>query len=85
MKAGAKREVQFRSVAQSCLLFVTPWTAARQVSLSVTNSRSLLKLMSIDSVMPSKREGSRLMKQDDFSEIRVKTVSISKTDNFDRT
>ena len=34
-------------------LFVTPWTAARQASLSITNSRSLLKLMSIKSVMPS--------------------------------
>ena len=32
---------------------VTPWTAARQVSLSITNSQSLLKLMSIKSVMPS--------------------------------
>ena len=31
----------------------TPWTAAHQASLSVTNSRSLLKLMSIESVMPS--------------------------------
>ena len=31
----------------------TPWTAARQASLSITNSQSLLKLMSIDSVMPS--------------------------------
>ena len=30
-----------------------PWTAARQASLSITNSRSLLKLMSIESVMPS--------------------------------
>ena len=38
----------------SCVqLFVTPWTTARQASLSVTNSRSLLKLMSIESVMPS--------------------------------
>ena len=42
----------------SCLLsrvrlFATPWTAARQVSLSITNSRSLLKLMSIESMMPS--------------------------------
>ena len=37
----------------SCVwLFVTPWTAARQASLSITNSRSLLKLMSIESVMP---------------------------------
>ena len=34
-------------------LFVTPWTAARQASLSITNSRNLLKLMSIESVMPS--------------------------------
>ena len=34
-------------------LFVTPWTAAHQASLSITNSRSLLKLMSIESVMPS--------------------------------
>ena len=33
---------------------VTPWTAARQTSLSITNSRSLLKLTSIESVMPSK-------------------------------
>ena len=35
------------------LLFVTPWTAARQASLSITNSQSLLKLISIESVMPS--------------------------------
>ena len=34
-------------------LFVTPWTAACQASLSVANSQSLLKLMSIESVMPS--------------------------------
>ena len=34
-------------------LFVTPWTAAHQPPLSITNSRSLLKLMSIESVMPS--------------------------------
>ena len=34
-------------------LFVTPWTAAHQASLSITNSRSVLKLMSIESVMPS--------------------------------
>ena len=45
------------AVVQTCsrvLLFVTPWTAASQVSLSFTNSWSLLKLMSIESVMPSK-------------------------------
>ena len=34
-------------------LFATPWTAACQASLSITNSRSLLKLMSIELVMPS--------------------------------
>ena len=44
------REVQ----SLSCVwLFATPWTAACQASLSITNSRSSLKLMSIDSVMPS--------------------------------
>ena len=35
------------------LLFATPWTAARQATLSITNSQSLLKLMSIELVMPS--------------------------------
>ena len=34
-------------------LFMTPWTTAHQASLSITNSRSLLKLMCIESVMPS--------------------------------
>ena len=34
-------------------LFTTPWTTARQASLSIANSQSLLKLMSIESVMPS--------------------------------
>ena len=34
-------------------LFVTPWTAAHQPSLSITDSQSLLKLMPIESVMPS--------------------------------
>ena len=38
----------------SCVrLFVTPWTAACQASLSITSSQSLFKLMSIESVMPS--------------------------------
>ena len=38
----------------SCVqLFATPWTAAHQASLSITNFQSLLKLMSIESVMPS--------------------------------
>ena len=46
----------FNSVQSlSCVrLFVTPWTAGHQASLSITNCRSLLKLMSIESVMPSK-------------------------------
>ena len=42
---------QFSSVAQS--LFATPWTAVHQASLSIANSQSLLKLMSIELVMPS--------------------------------
>ena len=47
--------LQFSSVLSlsRVRLFATPWTAARQASLSITNSRSLLKLMSIESVMPS--------------------------------
>ena len=46
---------QFRSVQLlNCVgLFVTPWTAARQASLSITNSWSLLKRMSIELVIPS--------------------------------
>ena len=44
--------VQFSLVAQ-LRLFVTPWAAACQASLFITNSRSLLKLMSIESVMSS--------------------------------
>mgnify|MGYP007134210778 CR=1 FL=1 len=43
----------FRSVAQSCPILATPWTAAHQAPLSITNSQSLLKLLSIESVMPS--------------------------------
>ena len=48
--------VQFSSVQFShsrVQLFATPWTAACHASLSITNSQSLLKLMSIESVMPS--------------------------------
>ena len=44
--------VQFSSVAQSCLT-ATLWTASSQASLSITNSWSLLKFLSIESVMPS--------------------------------
>ena len=48
-------KVQIRSdQSLSCVrLFVTPWTATCQASLSINNSQSLLKLMSIESVMPS--------------------------------
>ena len=47
-------KVQFSSVQSfNCIqLFAAPWTAAHQASLSITNSQSLLKLMSISSVMP---------------------------------
>ena len=47
--------LQFSSVQSlRCVrLFATPWTAACQASLSITSSQSLLKLMSIESVMPS--------------------------------
>ena len=47
--------VQFSSVQSLCRvrLFATPWIAARQASLSITNSRSSLRLTSIESVMPS--------------------------------
>ena len=46
--------LQFSSVQllSDVWLFATPWTAAHQASLSITNSWSLLKLMSIESVMP---------------------------------
>ena len=43
----------FSSVAQSGPIFATPWITAHQASLSITNSWSLLKLMSIELVMPS--------------------------------
>ena len=45
--------VQFSSVAQSCPTFWDPMDCPRQASLSITISQSLLKLMSIASVMPS--------------------------------
>ena len=52
---GANKEGRLSSVQSlsHVQLFVTPWAAARQASLSITNSRSLLKLMSIEWVMPS--------------------------------
>ena len=50
-----RKHFQFSSVQLlSCVrLFATPWTAAHQASLSITNSQSLPKLTSIESVMPS--------------------------------
>ena len=51
--SGPISSVQLLSHVQ---LFVTPWTAAGQASLSITNSQSLLKLMSIKLVMPSNHQ-----------------------------
>ena len=45
--------IQFSSVLSHVWLFATPWTAACQASLSISNTQSLPKLMSIESVMPS--------------------------------
>ena len=55
LQVGILKWVQVSSVAQShrVRLFAMPWTAACQASLSITNSWSLPKLMSIESVMPS--------------------------------
>ena len=54
-KTGKSTVIQFSSVQllSHVQLFATPWTATHQASLSITNSQSLLKLMSIKSVMPS--------------------------------
>jgi len=51
IKAGIK--FQFSLVAQSCPTLCDPMNCTRQASLSITNSRSSLKLTSIESVMPS--------------------------------
>ena len=55
LNAEHQLEFQFSSVQSlsRVWLFATPWIAARQASLSITNSRRSLKLMSIESVMPS--------------------------------
>jgi len=45
--------IQFISVAQSCLTLVNQWTSARQASLSITSSSSFLKVMSIETMLPS--------------------------------
>ena len=69
-------KVQFSSVQSlSCVrLFATPWTAPRQAYLFITNSQSLLKLISIQSVMPSNHLilcGSLLLPPSIFPSIRV--------------
>ena len=55
MKSASPLSVQFSSVQllSHVWLFATPWTTAHQAFLSITNSRGLLKLLSIESVMPS--------------------------------
>ena len=70
------KDYQFSSVQSlsHVQLFATPWTAARQASLSITNSWSLLKLMSIESVTPSNNLihcRSLLLLPSIFSSIRV--------------
>ena len=54
-KTHSNWDIHFSSVQSlsRVWLFATPWTAAHQASLSITNFQSLLKLMSIESVMPS--------------------------------
>ena len=53
MSSPTFTSVQFSSVAQSCSTLYNPWTVAHEASLFITNSQSLLKLMSIELVMPS--------------------------------
>ena len=67
--------VQFsRSVVSDS---VAPWNAARQASLFITNSRSLLKLMSIESVMPSNHLPlSTLLPPSVFLSIRVFSTEL---------
>ena len=50
---GERRKFSSVQSLHRVWLFVTPWTAAHQASLSITHSQSLLKLMSFESVMPS--------------------------------
>ena len=60
-------------------LFGTPWIAARQASLSITNSKSLLKLMSILLLMPSNHLilcGPLLLPPSVFSSIRVFSIEL---------
>ena len=59
-------------------LFATPWTVARQASLSITNSWSLLKLMSIESVMPSNHLSHPLSSLQYFGHLMRRTDSSEK-------
>ena len=52
-KQGPCIRINSAQLLRCVRLFATPWTAARQASLSITSSQSLLKLMFIESVMPS--------------------------------
>ena len=74
MKEYLKKMWSVSSVAQSVQLFVNPWTVARQAFLSITNSRSLLKLKCITSMMPSNHPifcGPLLLLPSNFPSIRV--------------
>ena len=65
-------------------LFVTPWTAAHQASLSITNCQSLPKLMSIESVMPSNHLilCHPLLLPSIFPSIRVFSYQVAKVLDF---
>ena len=80
MQCAARQLSQLSSVQSlsHVRLFMTPWTAAHQTSLSITHSWSLLKLMSIESVMPSNHLilcPSLLLPPSIFPSIRVFSVS----------
>ena len=77
---GLQNQTRFSSVQlHSCVpLFATSWTAARQASLSITKSRSLLKLTSIELVVPSNHLilcGPLLLSPSIFPSIRVLNIS----------
>ena len=56
-QSSSENPAQLSAVSLSRVrLFATPWTAACQASLSITNSRSLLRLTSIESVLPKKKK-----------------------------
>ena len=78
-------KVQFSSVTQWCPTLCDPWTAACQASLSITNSQSLLKLLSIELVMPSSHlilSPSIFPSIRDFSNESVLSIRWPKSWNF---